>query len=373
MLNAVVMAGGSGTRLWPESRRERPKQLLALQDNRSMLDVTLQRVGSVVPADNIFIATTEKLAGTIMQQMPAIPRESIIAEPMPRNTAPCIGLAAIRVLHADPDATMLVLPSDHVIEPTSEFRRAVEAAVKIVDEDPRRLVTFGIRPTYPSTSFGYIERDMPLESQALADSGNLAAKTWTVSCFREKPDLQTAREYLETGRFTWNAGIFIWKARTLIDMLHRFEPEMHERLMTIAEAIAVDNFDEVLHREFEAMKSISIDYAVMERATEEQTAEVIVIEAPFTWDDVGGWRSLERLQKLDENGNLFDSPQYIAIDAKDTTLRSRNPNRMIALLGTENLIVIETDDALLIADKNHEESVRRVIEELKSRGLDAYL
>lgn len=364
MLYAVIMAGGSGTRLWPESRAERPKQLLRIQGDRSMLQQSVDRLGDLVPPERILIATTEQLAGRAHEQLSHLPREAILAEPCPRNTAPCIGLAAVRILREDPEAVMAVMPADQVIEPAERFQEAIRLAELLVNEDARRLITFGIRPTYPSQGFGYIEQGEPLET---AISSSLA-RVNRVAKFHEKPNGETAARYVASGNYLWNAGIFVWKAGTIFEALARNEPAMHGHLQAIAEAADRPDSADVLRREFTAIRKISIDHAVMERAT-----ETVVIEAPFDWDDVGSWRALERLRPPGAGSNILDAARHVAIDTFGTIVRSHDPNHVVALVGVKDLIVIVTPDATLVARKDCEESIRKVIEQLESRGWKEYL
>ena len=364
MLHAVIMAGGSGTRLWPESRAERPKQLLRIQAERSMLQQSVDRLGDLVPPERILIATTEQLAGRAHDQLSQLPREAILAEPCPRNTAPCIGLAAIRLLREDPEAVMAVMPADQVIEPAERFQAAIGLAEGLVNEDPRRLITFGIRPTYPSQGFGYIEQGEPPETGISSP----LARVNCVARFHEKPDAETAARYITAGNYLWNAGIFIWKAATILEALARYEPAMHDHLQAIAAAAERPDSADVLRREFAAMDKKPIDRAVMERTT-----EAVVIEAPFDWDDVGSWRALERLRPPDAAGNLLDAARHVAIDTTGTILRSQDPNHVVALVGVKDLIVIVTPDATLVARKDCEESIRKVIEQLESRGWREHL
>ena len=367
MLYAVIMAGGSGTRLWPESRRDRPKQLLKIQPGRTMIQATVDRLGGLVPPARVLIATTGRLAGKIHEQLSQLPRESMLAEPCPRNTAPCIALAAIRIMREDAEATMAVMPADHVIRPEEAFQDAIRFAEALVEERPGRLVTFGIRSTYAAESFGYIERGEPVESAASALFDNPPA-AFGVKQFHEKPSAEVAKRYLAAGTFDWNAGIFLWKARTIWDALARYEPAMFQHLERIADAADTPEFPEVLEREFAQIEGESIDYAVMERAP-----EVVVIEAPFAWDDVGSWRSLERLREPDEKGNLLDAARHLTIDVEGTIVRADDPDHVVALMGVKDLIVVVTPDATLIANKKDEESIRQVIQELKDRGWEEYL
>jgi len=369
MLHAVIMAGGSGTRFWPESRAHRPKQFLRLVGQQTMLRATVDRLGALVPPERVLVATTARLAERVKQEIPELSAGQILCEPLRRNTAPCIGLAAITLQRADAQATMAMMPADHLIQPPEEFCRALRLAEALVEEEPDRLITFGIRPTYPAETFGYIERGEPLKTPAAGrgeDSSHEPAPVYQVRCFREKPDAQTAREYLAAGRFYWNAGIFVWKAATILDCLRRFQPEIHRGLERIAAAFGQADFDRVLHEQFEAMPDISIDYAVMEKAE-----KVVVVEAPFEWDDVGSWQALGRLGQSDQQGNTIIG-RHLGIDTTGSIVRTSD-DHLVVTLGLRDCIVVHTPDATLVADKHQEEAVRRVVELLEQRGWTEFL
>ena len=274
MLHAVIMAGGSGTRFWPQSRTKMPKQLLKLAGDRTMIQQTVDRCDSLIAGAQTWVVTNHAQVDPTCGQLPDIPPGNVLVEPSARNTAPCVGLAAIHTLRQDPDAVMFVMPADHVIGPADVFQNAARRAVELVKEDADRLVLFGVPPTYPSTGYGYIER-----GESLGTDG-----AYHVASFREKPPQVTAQEYIDSGRFYWNCGIFCWKASTILDELKQHEPEMYARLMTLGEAIGTPEYDDVLSAEFPQMNSIAIDRAVLERSS-----RVCVIEAPFQWDDVGSW------------------------------------------------------------------------------------
>lgn len=352
MLHAVIMAGGSGTRFWPQSRNRMPKQLLKLAGDRTMIQQTLDRCDGMIDPANAWVVTNAVQVEQTQQQLPEMPGKNVLVEPMARNTAPCIGLAAAHALKHDPDAIMFVMPADHVISPREVFQAAALKAVSVVEADPERLVMFGVTPAFPATGYGYIERGAAF---AQVDG------SFDVKSFREKPKLELAEQYVESGNFYWNCGIFCWKAATILDQLKQHEPDMYERLQRIVAAIDTDAYDSVLADEFPQMNSISIDYAVLERAT-----GATVIEAPFTWDDVGSWLAVPRLAGEDENGNTIDGP-FAGIDTKNCIVRTTD-GHLIATLGVDDLIIVHTEDATLVARKQDSERIKELLEEIKQQG-----
>jgi mannose-1-phosphate guanylyltransferase len=313
------------------------------------------------------VATTKTLAAAVHDQLPHLPRRAVLAEPYPRNTAPCIGLAAVRILREDPEGTMVVLPADQVIAPDEAFQETLRAAAALVDEEPRRLITFGIKPTRASTGFGYIQRGPAAESGAAAAAGRTSS-VYRVAKFHEKPKEPAAREYLAAGTYYWNSGIFLWRARTILDALARYQPGMFSQLEQIATAIDTPRFHEVLEEAFSAMPRISIDYAVMEQAE-----HVLVVEAPFQWDDVGSWPAWARYRPADEHDNRIDAPRHVEINADGNVVRSTEPGVVVVLAGARDLVVIVTPDAVLVADKHDEASIAAVTEELRKRGWEEHL
>ncbi|MCA9135761.1 MAG: mannose-1-phosphate guanylyltransferase [Planctomycetales bacterium] len=354
MLHAVIMAGGSGTRFWPASRNMRPKQLLALSGDRTMIQSTSDRLAGLVPLERQLIVTNRVLVEPIAEQLPMLPKENLVGEPAKRDTAPCIGLAAALIASKDPDAIMAVMPSDHVIGTDQQFCNAISAGEKLVVDDPTRIVTFGIRPTYPAESFGYIRR-----GNSIGSDGDV--KSFLVNQFREKPDRETAAEYLATGEYYWNSGIFLWKASVILDALKTNRPKMYQHLATIADAIGTSNYQRVLDEEFNAIEGTSIDFAVME-----SYPNVAVIEAPFEWDDVGSWQSLGRLRESDEHGNTVVG-DHVGIDTTGSIIFG-DPDHTIVTIGIEDLIVVHTKDATLVAPKSAEERVREAVARLKESG-----
>ena len=375
MLHAVVMAGGSGTRFWPQSRTRRPKQLLPIAGETTMLRQTVDRLKSPdgagdgpggVPADRVWVVTNAVQAEEVRRQLPEVPPGNVLVEPCARNTAPCVGLAAVHVEHADPGAAMLVLPADHVIGPPETFRRAAATAAAVVDADPGRFVLFGVPPTFPSEGFGYIRRGDALE-------GFEHSRAFAVAEFKEKPDAATAQSYLDSGEFYWNCGIFTWRAAAILAALSEYEPITRAKLASIAAAVGTDDYERAVADYFPACDSVSIDNAVLER-----TNKACVLEAPFEWDDVGSWGALRRLLGEDGDGHSVDAPRFVSLDSKNCTVRDATAGdggggHLICALGVEDLIIVHTADATLVAKRGDENAVKRLIGELKTRGLEDYL
>lgn len=357
MIHAVIMAGGSGTRFWPQSRVRMPKQLLKLCGERTMIQQTVDRCGGLIGPQQSWVVTNHAQVETTRRQLPEVPATNLLVEPAARNTAPCVGLAAIHILAQDPSGIMFVMPADHVISTAADFQDAARRAVALVEENPQRLVLFGVPPTFPSTGFGYIERGDRLDSD---DS------SFTVQSFREKPPLATAQDYLESGDFYWNCGIFCWKAATILDQLRQHEPDMHTRLQRLAATIGREDYSAVLREEFPQMHRIAIDRAVLERAN-----GVCVIKAPFSWDDVGSWLAVPRLSGADDQGNTADG-MVCSVDTKNCIIRSTD-DHLVATLGMEDCIIVHTADATLVARRDDAERIQEILEKLKGQGEDQYL
>jgi mannose-1-phosphate guanylyltransferase len=362
MLHAIIMAGGTGTRFWPASTNLTPKQLLPLVGKESMLCQTVRRLEGLVPVGQRLIITNQQLVNPIGGDLnrARLQVRGVIGETCKRDTAPCIGFAALFVTQNDPDATLVVMPADHVIRPTEKFQAAIRQAEQIVEESPGRIVTFGIKPTYSAEVFGYIHRGEPLASSR---SG---APTYQVQKFKEKPDAATAKKYLDSGEYYWNSGIFVWKAATILDALRKRQPEMVVRLEKIVAAWGTPQIAEVFNREFAAIKPISIDYAVMEHAD-----DVAVIEAPFEWDDLGGWQSLARLAGSDESGNTLMG-KHLAVATRGSIVRT-DDEHLVVTLGLKDVIVVHTPNATLVANKHDEEQIRNVVKQLEDLGWNEYL
>jgi mannose-1-phosphate guanylyltransferase len=359
MLHGMIMAGGGGTRFWPRSRERRPKQFLTLAGDRSLLQQAMDRLESLVPPSNTWVVTGEKYRAETAKQLPQLPAAHLVGEPCGRDTAACVGLGAALAAREDPEAVLIVTPADHVIEPVGEFRRAAQAAAAMARERPRALVTFGIPPSFPSTGYGYVRRGAPAAQRQGVD-------VFAVQAFTEKPDAETAERFVASGEYYWNSGIFVWRAAAVLAELRRQQPTLHAAVGRIAEAWGSPRQDEVLRREYEGLRRVSIDYAVMEHAE-----EVLVVQAPYQWDDVGSWLALERMQPQDADGNTV-----LGLHAGLKTRRCivvGGPGELVATLGVDDLVIVRDGDATLVAHRRDEGALKQLVELLKHKGLERYL
>ncbi len=354
MLHAVVMAGGSGTRFWPKSRRNRPKQLLRLYGDSTMLQQTVDRIAPMVAPERTWIITGADQAAAVRSQLPGLPTANVVAEPCPRDTAACVGLAAAIVAGQDADGTMIVMPADHVISPPEKFLATVRAALGVVDADPSTFLTFGIRPTRPETGYGYIER-----GESLGDREGIALHK--VVQFREKPDRATAERFVAEGRFAWNSGIFVWRARAILDALATHRPRIAEALDRIRPALGTSDEARAIAREYPSIEKVPIDKAVMEKAP-----NVRVLEVVYDWNDVGDWRALAELVPPDALGNTIQGP-VVAVDTRGSIIVA-DDGHLIAALGVENLVIVHSAGATLVARKDQLDRLKSLVEGLDRAG-----
>lgn len=352
---ALIMAGGRGERFWPKSRKNLPKQFLSLTDDgKTMIQLTVDRISSLVDMEDIYIATNKDYKPLVMEQLPLIPEENILCEPVGRNTAPCIGLGAMHITKKYEDALMMVLPSDHLIQYTDIFTDILCEACEVAEKGPN-LVTIGITPNYPETGYGYIKFcENKRDGQAYA-----------VDRFVEKPNLELAKEYLATKQYLWNSGMFIWKTSTIVQNMQQFMPSTYEGLLQIQNAIGTPTQDEVLADVFPTLESQSIDYGIMEKAS-----NIFILPGDFGWDDVGSWLAVGRIRQSDENGNV-KSGNVIAVDSRNNIIEGAD--KLIATVGVEDMIIVNTADALLICQKEHAGDIKKVLEELKVNQREEYI
>ncbi len=361
------MAGGIGTRLWPRSRRTNPKQLQNLLFDlgegvaRTMLQEACHRIAPLIPNDRILVIANEAYTDVVRQQIPQVPAANVVGELEGHGTAPAIGLSALYLRRLDPEAVMAVLTADHYIEKADELRRALGAAAQVAEAG--RLVTLGIQPDRPATGYGYIHR-----SEKLAEISGF--DVYRVEEFTEKPDLATAQAFLESGRYYWNSGMFIWKVSTIMREFERLMPQLYAQLMEIDAALGTAEERAVLERVWPQVENETIDYGVMERAE-----DVAVIPVDIGWSDVGDWTALSEILPADSEGNVIARSsavgQHVGLDTKGCLIHASR--RLVATIGLEDMIVVDTDDALLVCPKERAQEVRDLVRKLKESGREEYL
>ncbi len=349
----VIMAGGGGTRFWPLSRHEVPKQLLNLSGKEKMINETVDRVSTLCDKSDIFIVTNvDQVPGMQEATEGRIKKDHILSEPSARNTAACIGYAALEIVKKYGDGVMCIFPSDHFIKNEPEFTRILKEAIAVAENGS--LVTLGITPTFPSTGYGYIKFD---KSETTLDK--------KVVEFKEKPDEATAKAYVESGEYAWNSGMFVWQASVILDEFKKLLPDVYACLAKIGDALGTDKEADVISEIYPTIPSISIDYGIMEKSD-----KVRVISAEMGWNDVGSWDNLGVLYDEDENGNI-NAGDFLGIDTKNCITYSKK--RLISTIGVEDLIIVETDDAIMVIDKSKAQDVKKIVDELKNQGREELL
>ena len=344
MYYAVILAGGSGTRLWPLSRRDYPKQALKLVGGKTMFQYAVERIRPIFPPERIVVVTLAKHASILMEQVPELPRENFILEPDGRGTAPAIGLAAISIMGQDPDACMAILTADQFIKETKRFCEVLAAAEKVADG---RLVTLGIHPSSPSTGFGYIHQG------ALAGNEN-GYSYYAVERFTEKPDPDTAGKMIESGEYSWNSGMFVWEGKRILKEFQRQMPDFYTQLMEVKGALGTSSFQAVMERVWPQVRKETIDYGIMEGA-----GDVVVIPVEIGWTDVGSWGSLFNLFPADVDDNVFTGP-HIGIDTKNTMVFG--DKRLVAVMGVQDLVIVDTEDVVMVCTREREQDVKALVE-----------
>lgn len=352
---ALIMAGGRGERFWPKSRKNMPKQFLSLTgDGKTMIQLTVERILSLVEMEDIYIATNKDYKPLVLEQLPDIPKENILCEPVSRNTAPCIGLGAIHISRKYEDAVMIVLPSDHLIKYNSMFINTLKDASEIAQSNSN-LVTIGITPDYPETGYGYIK----------FNPGICEGRAFQVDRFVEKPSLETAKEYLTTDEYLWNSGMFVWKVSSILNKMEQLMPITYRGLLSIRDSIGTAEEEIILNKEFHDFQSISIDYGIMEKSK-----DIFTLPGTFGWDDVGSWLAVERIKKTNEFGNVVDG-NVITIDSKNCIVEAGK--KLIAAVGIENIIIVDTEDATLICGKDSASDIKKILDNLKICNRNEYI
>ncbi|NOY78589.1 MAG: NTP transferase domain-containing protein [Calditrichaeota bacterium] len=356
-LYAVIMAGGIGTRFWPRSRIEKPKQFLKIFGDETLIQQTYQRLLPLIPSENIYFVINTNQKEEIKKQLPFVPEENIIIEPYGKNTAPCIGLAALHLKRRNPNSVMAVLPADHLIQDTNQFLKILRIGTSILEKESC-LITIGITPTYPATGYGYIQYNGSICTQE-----NVTA--YHVKTFAEKPNLDTAKKFIMSGDFLWNSGMFLWKTQDILKEMEEHVPEIYDSLQKIEPSIGTAAYPEALERAYQEIRGISIDYAVMEKSQ-----RVCVIKSEFGWSDVGSWEEVYNLLAKDKSKNAVVG-KAILRDSKGCLIYS--PDQLVATIGLKDMIVIQSGNALLVCPKNRSQEVKELVDYLKRKKKTDYI
>jgi mannose-1-phosphate guanylyltransferase len=356
-LYTLIMAGGSGTRFWPRSKVAKPKQYLNIFGDESLLQDTINRFATFTENENIYIVSSKTQAGVLEEQTPMLPKENLIYEPVGRNTLPCIGLAAMFAEKENADGIMVVSPSDHLIENNELFKDTVLAAAKIADEKDG-IVTIGITPTYPATGYGYVQT-----AENITNSEKI--KQFKVERFVEKPNEETASNYLKEGGFYWNSGLFVFKISVFLDAVKQFAPELYSDLRKIQADLGNESYEQTLDTIYRAVESISVDYGIMEHAK-----NIYLVEGNFDWNDLGSWESVYQTDKKDENGNA-GSGESMFLDTKNSYVYSEKG--LVAVVGMEDVIVVQDGDTTLVCKRENAEDIKNIVDQLKADNKNQYL
>ena len=352
---ALIMAGGKGERFWPRSRVSLPKQFLSLTDDgKTMIQLTVERISPLVNIEDVYIATNKNYKELVKQQLPGIPEENILCEPVGRNTAPCIGLGAAHVAKKYDDATMIVLASDHLIKNNEIFTETFTQACEVAEKG-ENLVTIGITPNYPETGYGYIKYDQNTKE----------GRAYAVEKFVEKPVLEVAKEYLADGHYLWNSGMFVWKVSTILNNFKKLLPESYAALMKIKESVGTADEETVLNKEFMNLEAESVDYAIMEKAD-----NIYIIPGNFGWDDIGSWLAVGRIKKTDDDNNVVNG-NVVTVNTKNCVIEGAD--KLIATVGLRDMVVVDTKDATLISTKENAGEIKKVLAKLRETGKNQYL
>lgn len=353
----IIMAGGTGKRFWPRSRQIRAKQFLSIFQKKSLIQQTVSRFNPLMDHNHFFIVTNRDQRDILEKQVDKIPKDHFLYEPIGKNTAPCIGLAALEISRIDPEGVMVISPADHQVKQLAKFYAAINAAVKVAREKSG-LVAIGIEPVRPATGYGYIQTD---EAMGVHDG----VEIYKVKTFAEKPNLETAKRFLESGDFLWNSGLFVMRADAYLNAVEEFLPELHDGLMEVRETMGTDQYEPTLQRVYQQIKSISVDYGVMEKAS-----NVYTVKGQFKWNDLGSWEQVYKSSPKDENNNAINGDVCV-VDTENSYIHSSSG--VVGVIGLNNVIVVQEKDAVLVCPMDRAEDVKLLVEKMKRQKLEKYL
>ena len=353
----LIMAGGAGTRFWPRSRVAKPKQYLSLFGDQSLIQESVQRFANFIPEESIYVVSAKSQQSVLESQTNNLPKQNMIYEPVGKNTLPAIGLAALFIAEKDPDGILIVSPSDHLIQNDELFRQTIESAA-LIAEKKNGIVTIGITPKFPATGYGYVQTAEEIQI-------GQSIKSFAVTQFVEKPNVEVATEYLKDGGFFWNSGIFIFKVSVFLESVKNFAPELYADLIRIKEHIGADSYEEAVDRIYREVTSISIDYGILEKAS-----NVFLVQGDFVWNDLGSWEEVYKYDQKDDNKNAITG-EAIMIDAKNSYVYA--PDSLVAVVGLEDVIVVQEGNTILVCKRDRAEDIKAVVGEITRRKLDQYL
>jgi mannose-1-phosphate guanylyltransferase len=372
MRYALIIAGGSGTRLWPMSTKALPKQLIPFIESedgkgRSLLQIAMERLDGLVPAENIYVCAGESMRQTMLDKLPGLTEDRFIGEPMGRDTLNAVGLGCGVLAHKDPDATVAIFTADHIIEPVDEMLKIVEQGYELAESDDPTLVTFGIAPTHAATGYGYLELGQTL--------GQGSEEAYVVNEFKEKPEASVADEYHAAGpkRYLWNSGMFVWKAANVMDCIKKYAPDNFADLDRLCSTWGTDACKAELHDTFGSLKKVSVDYAIMEPASKDAAVRVAAVPMPLRWLDVGSWPSFGETREQDEAGNRFGGCKTVYMDSKNTLAVSDDPDELITTIGVEDLIIIRAGKNTLVCKAEDAERIKQLHQQVGEEHGEEYL